>query len=68
MNLLAFLFHNILDLVNELYQKTRKALGTRKTFFENVRVLLRYMWFETWQDLFLFITSKDDEINPINSS
>ncbi len=68
LNLLAFLFHNILDLVNDLYQKTRKALGTRKTFFQNIRVLLRYIWFETWPDLFLFITSGDDERNPINSS
>ena len=30
LNLLAFLFHNILDLVNETYQKVRENLGTRK--------------------------------------
>ena len=30
LNLLAFLFHNILDLVNSMYQKVREILGTRK--------------------------------------
>ncbi len=32
LNLLAFLFHNVLDLVNGMYQKVRKSLGTRKRF------------------------------------
>lgn len=68
LNLLAFLFHNVLDLVNNLYQKTRKALGTRKTFFQNVRVLLSYIWFKTWQDLFVFILTKGDVTSVIDSS
>ena len=32
LNLLAFLFHNVLDLVNGLSQKIREILVTRKTF------------------------------------
>ena len=37
LNLLAFLFHNVLDLVNALYQKVRESLGTRKRFFNDIR-------------------------------
>ncbi len=68
LNLLAFLFHNVLDIVNKLYQRTRKVLGTRQTFFNDIKALLRYLYFETWQDLFLFITSEDDRKSPIDSS
>lgn len=34
LNLLAFLFHTILDLVDEQYRAIRQALGRRKTFFK----------------------------------
>jgi hypothetical protein len=32
-NLLAFLFHTILDLMDEKYELIRRELPTRKTFF-----------------------------------
>ncbi len=73
LNLLAFLFHNVLDLVNQLYQKTREILGTRKTFFNDIRALLKYIWFESWSDLLVFILtegeqSKRAKSKTINSS
>ncbi len=61
LNLLAFLFHNVLDLVNGLYQKIREILVTRKTFFNDIRALLKYVWFQSWQDLFVFILTEGDE-------
>jgi hypothetical protein len=55
LNLLAFLFHTILDLVDEQYRAIRQALGRRKTFFQDMDALLRYFIFENWDDVFSFM-------------
>lgn len=55
LNLLAFLLHTILDLVNEQYRAIRQALGRRRTFFQDLEALLRYFFFDTWEDVFLFM-------------
>ena len=67
LNLLAFLFHNVLDLVNSLYQKIRKKLVTRKTFFNDIRALLKYVWFQSWSDLFIYILTDGEKREAINS-
>jgi hypothetical protein len=54
-NLLAFLFHTILDLVDERYQAIRQALGKRRTFFQDLEALLRYFSFNTWEDVLSFM-------------
>lgn len=68
LNLLAFLFHNVLDLVNGIYQKVREILGTRKRFFNDIRALLNYVWFESWSDLFIFILTEGESKKLINTS
>jgi len=40
LNLIAFLFHTILDLVDEEYQAIRQALGTRRKFFQDMEALI----------------------------
>lgn len=55
LNLLAFLLHTILDLVNEQYRAIRQALGRRRTFFQDLEALLRYFFFDTWEDVFSFM-------------
>lgn len=40
MNILAFLFHTMLEFMDEKYQLLRKLLGARKRLFEHIRVLL----------------------------
>lgn len=55
LNLLAFLFHTVLDLVDEQYRAIRQALGRRQTFFQDLEALLRYLVFETWEDVFAFM-------------
>ena len=55
LNLLAFLFHTILDLVDEQYRAIRQALGRRKTFFQDLDALLRYFIFENWDAVFTFM-------------
>ena len=40
LNLLAFLFHTVLDLVDERYRAIRAELGKRRTFFQDVEALI----------------------------
>ena len=68
LNLLAFLFHNVLDLVNSMYQKVREILGTRKRFFDDIRALLNYVCFQSWNDLFIFILTEGESREPVNTS
>jgi hypothetical protein len=53
--LLAFLFHTVLQLADSKYQCVRATLGTRKTFFDDIRALTRYMFFESWEHLLDFM-------------
>ena len=68
LNLLAFLFHTVLDLVNYIYQKVREILVTRTTLFKDIRTLLKYLWFEDWSHLFSFILTEHDPLKRVNSS
>ena len=55
LNLLAFLFHTVLDLVDAKYRLLRQTLVTRQTFFNDIRTLTRYLYFESWQHLLEFM-------------
>lgn len=55
LNLLAFLLHTLLDLLDEHYRTLRRYLVTRKDFFNDLRALLRYMIFDGWIDLMFFM-------------
>jgi hypothetical protein len=55
LNLLAFLFHTVLDLVDEQYRAIRQALGTRRRFFQDLEALLRYFQFENWDEVLDFM-------------
>jgi len=55
LNLLAFLFHTVMGLVDEKYRLLRQVLRKRQTFFQDVETLLRYFLFDSWDDLFVFM-------------
>ena len=55
LNLLAFLFHTVLDIVDEQYRAIRHTLGTRRRFFQDLEALLRYFQFENWDDVLTFM-------------
>lgn len=55
MNLLAFLFHTVLDLVDQKYALIRQALRTRQKFFQHIDALLCYLQFSDWDELFAFM-------------
>lgn len=68
LNLLSFLYHNILELVNVDYQFIREKLRTLKKFFNNLRALLTYIWFTSWEDLLLFMLTNGEDRKLNNSS
>ena len=51
LNLLAFLFHTVMGMMDCRYQLIRQRLGPRSTFFDDVRALTRYHYFKSWDDL-----------------
>jgi hypothetical protein len=55
LNVLAFLIHTVQQLIDTPYQLLRAALKTRQTFFDDLRALLRYQLFNSWNDLFAFM-------------
>ncbi len=54
-NILAFLFHTLLEMVDEKYGLIRGKLPSRQTFFDDVRALTRYLYFESWDALLDFM-------------
>jgi hypothetical protein len=52
MNLLAFAFHTVCDVIEDLWRKARQAKGSRQRFFEHVRTVTAYLVFPNW-DIFL---------------
>jgi hypothetical protein len=55
LNLLAFLFHTVLELVDKKYRLLRAALRTRSKFFQHIETLLCYIQFSSWDELFSFM-------------
>lgn len=58
LNLLAFLFHTVLELVDDNYRLLRQALGPRQTFFNDIKTLTRYLFFDSWHHLLLFMITQ----------
>ncbi len=66
LNLLAFLFHTMLELFDSSYQRIREFLP-RKTFFDDLRALTRYMCFGSWDALMAFMIT-GLELEPPDTS
>jgi hypothetical protein len=54
-NILAFLIHTIQELVDAKYQRLYKAIANRKTFFNDIKTLTKYMYFSSWENLIVFM-------------
>ena len=68
LNILSLLFHTVLDLLDQKYKRLRAHLPTRKTFFEDLRALTRYMYFDSWDHLLTFMLEGLELEIPPNSS
>jgi transposase len=55
LNLLAFLVHTAQHLVNGSYRLLRETLSVRRTFFNDLKALTRYIVFDSWGSLFAFM-------------
>lgn len=53
--ILAFLFHTVLDFMDDRYRLIRKNLSARVTFFDDIRALTRYICFDSWDHLLNFM-------------
>ena len=51
LNLLAFAFHTVCDLAEDLWRRAMEKMGTRGRFFENLRSITTFLIFPTWDDL-----------------
>ena len=68
LNLLAFLFHTVLHLVDESYQRIRQHKGTRQGFFNDIKSLTQYFIFESWDHLILFMLGDAEISQGTNTS
>lgn len=55
LNLLAFLFHTVLGIVDTKYQLIRNKLVRRQTFFDDIRAITRYLCFKNWDEMLRFM-------------
>jgi hypothetical protein len=63
LNLVAFLFHTVFELLDATYKLLRQVLGARATFFNDIRTLTRYFVFSSWDHLLIFMLQQL-EIQP----
>src|SRR5436305_11052669 len=55
LNLLAFLFHTVLQWSDAKYALLRQVIARRQAFFQDIQALMRYMVFDSWQHLMDFM-------------
>ncbi len=68
LNILSLLFHTVLEVLDEKYKLLRAHLPTRKTFFNDLRALTRYLVFDSWDHLLTFMIQGLELDLPLNSS
>ena len=68
LNLLAFLFHTVLEWSDEQYAVLRRGLARRQTFFHDIQALMRYMVFDSWEHLMAFMSRGLELESQVNTS
>jgi len=68
LNILSLLFHTLLELLDQNYKLLRAHLPTRKTFFDDLRALTRYLYFDSWNHLLTFMLQGLELEIPPNTS
>ena len=63
-NLIAFLFHTVLDLFDPRYRLIRKTLPRRDRFFHDLKALTQYFLFDSWDALMRFMLDGLDLQDP----
>ena len=68
LNILSLLFHTLLERLDHKYKLLRSYLPTRKTFFDDLRALIRYLYYENWEHLLTFMLAGLELEIPPNTS
>jgi hypothetical protein len=68
LNLLAFLFHTVLEWSDAKYALLRQTLARRETFFHDIQALMRYMVFDSWEYLMDFMIRGLELESQVNTS
>ncbi|HEY5871158.1 MAG TPA: ISNCY family transposase [Candidatus Tectomicrobia bacterium] len=68
LNLLAFLFHTVLEWSDAQYALLRRVLARRQTFFQDVQAFMRYMVFDNWEHLMGFMIRGLALESPLDTS
>jgi hypothetical protein len=55
LNILAFLFHTVLQLCDQTCREVRSILPRRETFYQHLATLTQYWCFASWQSLVAFM-------------
>jgi hypothetical protein len=53
LNLLAFAFHTVCDIADDLWRAARQKLGPRYNFFNKLSAITAFIIFPSWEDLLL---------------
>ena len=54
LTLLAFYFHQVFELTDQLFQACRKKFGSKRHLWETLRSYIKIVVYETWQELLGF--------------
>ena len=68
LNLLAFLFHTVLEWSDAKDTLLRQVLARRQTFFQDIQAFMRYMVFDHWDDLMDFMIQGLELESPCDTS
>jgi len=63
MNILAFLFHTMLEFMDEKYRLLRRVLGARATLFNDIRALLKHLCFRSFDRLMEFMVESREKLH-----
>src|SRR5262249_41158113 len=68
LNLLAFLFHTVLEWSDQQYAVRRRVLARRQTFFQDIQALMRSMVFDSWDHFMAFMIRGLELDSQVNTS
>jgi len=67
--ILAFLIHTVLEWMNSQYLLLRQKSPSHRRFFEDIRILTSYLYFDSWDELIHFmLQSFSAHVTPVESS
>jgi hypothetical protein len=64
LNLIAFAYHTLAELTEDLWARAREKAGTRIAFFNHLRSITVFLVFASWRDLLATLTFEQPPPRP----